>query len=424
MLRSTKLINYKFAVNVLLLTHFSSVALSQDSSEPSFLMKEEPVEECLWDTLAEESGLFENVDSHISDEESEDKSPYTEAAAPETTPSEPAPADPLDEIKTELQILSKSFETLYRTAITPEQRRFKNYRTGATQVWLTLLAGYRNQRYSKQEWLTAINDWKRSYVQFYANCGERAKFAAVIAANHSHRVYECKAKNDHQFAIAQLGKAWYMLDAMPTDDRNETVKGPLSFRNSEGKSIDQPDGAILFSQKSDDRYTYIKLDHPYEGPVKCNAVFDPNAWNPTPTPTPTRQPYYFIPSTPIPIPTPTPLPFQHVECGCPAAAGATFDSGGWLNSYSVGKVVQNDCSSLITDNFACNQKRCYFEVVDSFGNKIPPPERFPGDPYQHQSTKKTWWAVSCSLKVVTWGSSQNVLPTPTVSNTSAAPMPQ
>lgn len=174
--------------------------------------------------------------------------------------------NPLDELRNILFAIANSMQTCYFGAVTSEARAFEDYRKQATNNWNDLLKLYLDGKYTNAQWQQKMFEWFLAYRQRFANCGERAKFSSVAAALRGYLTYDCRATADHEFAVVRINGLWYILDAMPTTDKNKVIIGPVTLTKN-GRPTQDPSGADITLNGQ------ALPKHP--GPLECNLIFDP-----------------------------------------------------------------------------------------------------------------------------------------------------
>lgn len=192
---------------------------------------------------------------------------YTEPA-----PGAAKPGDILEGLRSDLHAKANKHSVgLVGTTLEAEFKAFTKYRKEATASWLQLLTWYRiDKLYTNDQWIEKLNEWFDGYTQKYANCGERAKFSAVLAARRKLLTYECSTAK-HGWAMVQVDGKWYILEAWPNKDKAKLVIGPVTLvrwkTDKEGYITDDPNGAAI---------SLPGLEDNYKGTMACTVVFDPN----------------------------------------------------------------------------------------------------------------------------------------------------
>ncbi len=127
-----------------------------------------------------------------------------------------APRDPHATVKEYWAAVGRKptcFRTNYFEA---ESRAFPTYREQAAAAFNQILIDYLDGKLTLDEYKKKLGEWHTSYTQKYANCGERAKLVASIAASQGYESYACVRKTgDHEFPIIVMDGKLFIVEAWP-----------------------------------------------------------------------------------------------------------------------------------------------------------------------------------------------------------------
>lgn len=200
-----------------------------------FVVVDEPVvcEDCFEDLFA---GFTSSEATDSAEFVSYQDSPE-EFSPPEEDAEKPKPIDSFKEYLEKIAkkpVCPKGFDAFGDF----EAGAFPKYRAEAAKAFYEILEKYNKGDLTRDQLREALMIWYRSYVQRYANCGERAKLSAAVAAYLGFETYDCGRKNgDHEFAIVVIDGQAYIVEPWPDNVGNSLTACTLV---KDGKALKPP----------------------------------------------------------------------------------------------------------------------------------------------------------------------------------------